>query len=307
MNCVYFSRFFHRTPLLLVAAIGLNACSTAPSTKSVQIKTAAVLAEAPLPAIVAETSGLVCLSDGSFLTINDSGNSATVFRINALGEVMAQFAIDATNRDWEAMTIHQDKLWIGDIGNNSGARAGGDLYQASLELSNHQLNSVQKTSFVYPDLPLPPLQAYQHDFDAEAIVSANQQLFLFNKAWQSDHSSVYQLTTAEGHTAAQKVATIAGLPGVITGGAFSNAQQVFVLTGYARFRDNVLNMALYDDYRPFLAVLDAKFKLQKTIPLTQGGQIEAICIDAQQQIWLTQEKSKRRPSLLWRWGTVQQL
>jgi hypothetical protein len=154
---------------------------------------------------------------------------------------------------------------------------------------------------------LPPLQVYQHDFDAEALVSADQQLLLFNKAWQSAHSTVYQLTSMNGSTNAVKIATIDGLPGVITGGAFSPEQQMFVLTGYALFRENVLNMALYDDYRPFLAVLDRQFKLQKIVPVPQGGQLEAICIDQQQEIWLTQEQSKRRPALLWRWGNILQL
>lgn len=300
-------RFLQTVVLFHIAGASLTACTTPPSPAPAKTENSVVNTGVQLPAVVAETSGLVCLADGSFLTINDSGNSATVYQLNARGEVLAQFAVDAKNQDWEALTLHQGELWIGDIGNNSGARTGGDLYRTSLKMQATVLNSTAKTSFVYPDLPLPPLQVYQHDFDAEALVSANQQLLLFNKAWQSSHSSVYQLTTANGITTARKIATIEGLPGVITGGAFSDAQQIYVLTGYARFRENVLNMALHDDYRPFLAVLDRQFKLQHIEPIKQGGQLEAICIDHQQQLWLTQEKSKRRPALLWRWGTVQQL
>ena len=307
MICSRFVYPAYVSMLTLAVSVGLTGCSMTSSPQHPHLETSAVLAEAPLPIIVAETSGLVCLPDGSFLTLNDSGNAASVFQLNNRGEVLRQFKIDAVNHDWEALTIHQQKLWIGDIGNNSGVRSGGDLYQTSLQMTPDRLNTPNKTSFVYPDLPKPPLQMYQHDFDAEAIVSANGQLFLFNKAWQSQHSTVYQLTTTAGNTQAQKIATIDGLPGVITGGAFSHARQLYVLTGYARFRENVLNLALYDDYRPFLAVLDTQFKLHKTLSLAQGGQIEAICIDEQQHIWLTQEKSKRRPALLWRWGAVGQL
>lgn len=306
MKSVPCAKLFQRLAPTVVATLLLSGCAVQPDSTATT-SSPVLLAEAALAASVVETSGLVCLPDGSFLTINDSGNSATVFQLNARGEVLQQFAIDAENLDWEAMTIHQNRLWIADIGNNSGRRAGGDFYQTSLTLDPTRLNPAEKTSFVYPDFPLPPLQMYQHDFDAEAIVSANQQLFLFNKAWQSDHSTVYRLTAADGGTTAQSIATIDGLPGVITGGAFSHPQQVFVLTGYARFRENVLNMALHDDYRPFLALLDSNFKLLKTVPLAQGGQVEAICIDSQQQLWLTQEKSKRRPALLWRWGLVRQL
>lgn len=304
------SRFVYRayvSMLTLAVFSGLAGCSTASSPQHPHLETSAVLAEAPLPAIVAETSGLVCLPDGSFLTINDSGNDAIVFQLNNRGEVLKQFAINTSNRDWEGLTIHQQKLWIGDIGNNSGARTGGDLYQTSLQLQHNRSNTAEKTSFVYPDLPLAPLQIYQHDFDAEAIVSANDQLFLFNKAWQSDHSSVYLLETSANTGTARNIGHIKGLPGVITDGAFSEKFQVFILTGYARFRDNMLNLALNDDYRPFLALVDHKFNLKRIIPIAQGGQLEAICIDPQQHIWLTQEQSKRRPALLWRWGHINQL
>ncbi|RVU37470.1 hypothetical protein EOE67_09775 [Rheinheimera riviphila] len=304
-------RFCRRLSLIVlfhVVGLSLAACSSPPTLAPADAATAAG-SEATLPTIVVESSGLVCQADGTFLTINDSGNNATVYQLNASGEVLAHYAMDAANKDWEALTVHQGELWIGDIGNNSGVRNGGDLYRAALNLSSDRLNPTGKTSFVYPDLPLPPLQVYQHDFDAEALVSTSEQLLLFNKAWQSAHSTVYQLTpyTSTGSTKAVKIATVAGLPGVITGGAFNSEHQLFVLTGYARFRDNVLNMALYNDYRPFLAVLDRQFKLQKVIPVPQGGQLEAICIDRQQQIWLTQEKSKHRPALLWRWGNIQQL
>jgi len=285
----------------------LAACSSRLSPASDNETAVTASTEFQLPALVAETSGLVCLPDGNFLTINDSGNAATVFKLNSRGEVVQQFPLDATNRDWEAMTVHQQQLWIADIGNNSGGRRGGDLYQTSLALQADQKNTTIKTSFTYPEMPLPPLQSYLHDFDAEAIVSANDKLLMFNKAWQSQHSTVYQLISTATGTKALRLAHIDGLPGVITGAAFSEPQQVFILTGYARFRENMLNMALYDDYRPFLAVLDSQFQLQKIEPLVQGGQVEAICIDQRQQIWLTQEKSKRRPALLWRFGSVEQL
>lgn len=311
-----FFRILSLIALLQLVGLSVTACSSQPTPAPADatkppatVASAEPGAEAELPTIVVESSGLVCQADGTFLTINDSGNSATVYQLNASGEVLTNYRMDAINLDWEALTLHQGELWIGDIGNNSGARQGGDLYRASLNSGNDQLNPTRKTSFVYPDLPLPPLQLYQHDFDAEALISAGQQLLLFNKAWQSAHSTVYQLTTdtSAGNTKAVKIATVDGLPGVITGGAFSQEEQLFVLTGYARFRENVLNMALYNDYRPFLAVLDRQFKLQKVIPVPQGGQLEAICIDPQQQIWLTQEKSKRRPALLWRWGSMAQL
>lgn len=285
-----------------------NDDSTAMTKAAFAGKTAAVLPlAATLPPTVAETSGLVCLDNGQFLTINDSGHSATVYQLDFQGQLLQQYDIAADNRDWEAITIHQGQLWLADIGNNKGSRNGGDLYQLPLPLRSGKALTSTKFDFVYPEFPLLPLKAYQHDFDAEALVSANGQLFLFNKAWLQPHSTVYRLDPAKSASAIYPIATIDGLPGVITDAAFSELHQRFVVSGYARFRDNTLRLAFYDDYQPFLAVLDQQFKLQLVVPIGPGGQLEGICIDAEQQIWLTQEQSKRRPPLLWRWGTMTQL
>lgn len=280
--------------------------------------------ELVLPNEIAETSGLVCLEHGRFLTMNDSGHSPIVFELDIRNRILQkyeQFQLNATNTDWEAMTLHQGQLWIGDIGNNRGIRDGGELYQVPLPLSaakaavhhnapqagTYRTLAARSSRFAYPDFPQVALQAYQHDYDAEALVSANGKLFLVNKAWQSEQTSVLLLTPQKTTHQAQVVAKIKGLPGVITDAAFSDQYQHFVMTGYARFRDNALQLALFDHYQPFLAVLDAQFQLVKVVLIRQGGQLEGICIDSQQQIWLTQEQSKRRPALLWRWGTLQQL
>lgn len=280
--------------------------------------------ELVLPDEIAETSGLVCLEQGRFLTINDSGHSPSVFKLNIRNRILQKYEkyqLNATNKDWEAMTLHQGQLWIGDIGNNRGLRDGGELYQVPLPLASampaaagpdqngqtDRIVATQYSRFTYPNFPTVALQAYQHDYDAEALVSANGQLFLVNKAWQSDQTSVLLLAPDKTAHQAQVVATISGLPGVITDAAFSKQYQHYVMTGYARFRDNALQLALFDNYRPFLAVLDAQFQLKKVVPIPQGGQLEGICIDAEQQIWLTQEQSKRRPALLWHWGSMQTL
>lgn len=302
---------------ILILCLSVVACSSQqqPYTPQKVSEQQHQASEVVLPTQMVETSALTCLDDGSFLTINDSGHRPIVYHLNSQGQLLQEYELAATNRDWEAMAIHQGQLWIGDIGNNSGKNQGGELYQFNLPLRLGQEIIPHHSSFIYPDFPLPPLTAYQHDFDAEALVSANGQLFLINKAWQSDHSSVYLLEpnnlamqqTQKTTHQARMVAKISGLPGVITDAAFSQQHQRFVLTGYARFRDNALRLALNNDYQPFLAVLDQHFQLQQLVRIPQSGQLEAICIDHQQHIWLTQEQSKRRPALLWRWGTMDKL
>lgn len=71
-----------------------------------------------------EVSGMVASArhPGVLYAINDSGNSATLFAINETGGLLAQWDINARNRDWEDMALLQlagtQYLVIGDTGDN---------------------------------------------------------------------------------------------------------------------------------------------------------------------------------------------
>lgn len=276
--------------------------------------------EIPLPKTIAETSGLICLAEQQFLMVNDSGHAPQIHQINLQGKVTATFLLDVAQIDWEAITSNGQHLWIGDIGNNSGQRSQLQIHQLPLPLKQPLLSG-DTLQLQYPNQPQPPVKPYQHDMDAEALAVAGGQLFMFSKNWLSQGSDVYLINPALSVTAAvtdaaavhpraplplQKIARIDSLPGLVTDATFSEQHQVFVLTGYANFQRNMLNMLLYDDYRPFIAVLNRQFQLLATAEVPQGGQLEAVCVDQQQMIWLTQEQSKKRPALLWRFGSLSQ-
>ena len=279
--------------------------------------------EISLPDVIAETSALICLPDQQFLTVNDSGQPAVIHQINLQGNVVNTYPLDISNVDWEAMTTDGQRLWIADIGNNSGQRQQLQIHQLQLPLTAPtQISSTLQLR--YAQQPQPPVQPYQHDFDAEALAIAGNQLIMFSKNWLSQGTDVYRIqpaipanaapladisqrqSTAVQHQRLEQIARVHPLPGVLTDATFSEQHQVFVVTGYANFQRNMLNMLLYDDYRPFIALLDRQFKLLASMPVAQGGQLEAVCLDQQQMIWLTQEKSKKRPALLWRYGSLSQ-
>ena len=77
-----------------------------------------------------EASGLVAsrTNIGMFWTINDSGNDARLFLIDAKGNTVHYYWIDnAVNIDWEDLTIYTDdkgksKIYIGDVGDNDALR-----------------------------------------------------------------------------------------------------------------------------------------------------------------------------------------
>ena len=80
---------------------------------------------------VAEASGIVSsrLNKGLFWVINDSGNEAKIYLLNAKGEIINSWLINGSqNTDWEDLTIKTDQqtgrsfLIIGDIGDNMAIR-----------------------------------------------------------------------------------------------------------------------------------------------------------------------------------------
>ncbi len=75
---------------------------------------------------IRESSGIVTSQqfEGVYWTLNDSGNSPTLYATKLNGELIQEIAVRGSgNFDWEALGIDsQNRLWIGEIGNNSRLR-----------------------------------------------------------------------------------------------------------------------------------------------------------------------------------------
>lgn len=75
---------------------------------------------------IQESSGIVTSQqfEGVYWTLNDSGNPATLYATKIDGELIQEIAVRGSkNFDWEALGIDsQNRLWIGEIGNNSRLR-----------------------------------------------------------------------------------------------------------------------------------------------------------------------------------------
>ncbi len=286
----------------LLCLLLLTSCSQQPD--NLPTANASDVAAATLPGEIAETSALVCTGGQQFLTINDSGNPAVLYRLDQQGRIVQRLDIEAQNQDWEALTMHQGKLWIADIGNNTGQRTELQLYTLPLPAPSDTTIPVTTYRLRYPG-PTPKAPAlYQHEFDAEALVSTGSELLLFSKNWQGDTSRVYQVDTSRTASELQQVGTTSVLPGLITDVAYSATAQVFIVAGYQNFRQNPLPLLLSGDFAPFLAILDRQYQLLKTVPVATGGQVEAVCLDTANNIWLSQEGSARHPAQMWQWGNL---
>ena len=77
------------------------------------------------PVAISESSGLVAsrTHDGVFWTVNDSGHEPVLYAITREGKLIAEFAVDAQNTDWEDLATDADgHLYVADVGNNGGRR-----------------------------------------------------------------------------------------------------------------------------------------------------------------------------------------
>lgn len=293
----------HLFPLsALLCLTLLTGCSQQPDNQVQDEATADTTAT--LPAEIAETSALVCAGGQQFFTINDSGNPSVLYRLNAQGQIQQRINVQAQNQDWEALALHQDKLWIADIGNNSGQRTELQLYALPAPAVGDTTTPATSYRLHYPGPAARAPAMYQHEFDAEALVSTGSALLIFSKNWLGSTSRVYQVDTSQSASELKQVGTTSPLPGLITDVAYSTSQQLFVVAGYQNFRRNPLPLLLSGDFSPFLAILDRQYQLIKTVPVTTGGQLEAVCIDAADNIWLSQEQSARHPALMWRLGNL---
>ncbi|MBW8189561.1 hypothetical protein K0504_00820 [Neiella marina] len=241
---------------------------------------------------VSESSGLACTDERLFV-INDSGNEPNVYELDHQGQIQATFPMIAPSRDWEAMTTDGQRLFIADIGNNHGVNRQLQIYHLPLTaLHPSKPGMFEQINFSFADFELHPIEPMRHDLDAEAIALNGNDLMLFSKSWQTNRTRVYRVAQlpASQLQLLSPIATIADLPGMVTGAHYDAAEKSYWLVGY--------NSKGLPKMTPFVARLSEAFEVLEVKLLPGLGQIEAVCIDEQRTLWMAQEQLIFTPALL---------
>ncbi|MCU4164837.1 hypothetical protein [Carboxylicivirga caseinilyticus] len=222
-----------------------------------------------------ETSGLIYY-DNSYWTINDSGDSALLYRIDEKGDINQTISIaNGKNIDWEDIAQDDKHIYIGDTGNNNGNRYDFTIYQ--IYKSDIPENLADKSilakaiHFRYEDQP-ENLQPYAHNFDCEALVTLNNQLGIFTKNWADGKTNFYLI---DPQTKIAKHQFTFNSFGLITGAEYVKEEDKMLLIGYQYINQTQLPF--------FLMITDfsEESKRKETrIQLSQinGEQTEAICL-----------------------------
>ncbi|WP_103864582.1 hypothetical protein [Aquimarina sp. I32.4] len=233
-----------------------------------------------------EISGIALLSDQKLYAINDSGNSNTLFCLNQKGKILKKIKIPKTkNIDWEDLAYgKKDTLYIGDFGNNSNDRKNLRIYKVSPPFS--EKTSVSKIEFSFPDQKKFPPKKKNLNFDVEAFLCFNNNLYLFTKNRGKDKrgiTTVYRVPTESGKHIAKLVGnyTTCNDPSdcLITGATInSSGDKIALLT-----HNKIFLLSNFNDTN----LSDAN--IQK-IKLYHTSQKEGICFKNDSTLYITDEK-----------------
>lgn len=187
---------------------------------------------------VPESSGLALAGEpNTFYTHGDEGARPILFKVNATGRTLQELEIPVEGDDWESITRDtQGNLYIGDVGNNNNNRRDLVIYR----LNPANVRQVQEIKLKYPDQQEFPPAKSEQNFDCEATLWHEGQVYLFTKdRGQGQTSKVYAVPDQPGSYTARLITRLA-IPGEVTDAALSPngrrlvllaRQEMFVLEG----------------------------------------------------------------------------
>ncbi len=252
-----------------------------------------------LPVAVPESSGLL-YKEGRLITHNDSGNDPYLYELDTLnGQVLREvFIQNANNVDWEDITADATHLYVGDIGNNFGARTDLLIYKVAWsELLTRDTVEAQQINYAYADqLDFSDNQFFT-PYDAEALVAIGDSLFLFTKDWSAARTKVYPLPKIPGTYTAVAIDSFA-VPGLITGVDLSPDGTQLLFSAYSGIAAFVLTLSDFTFF-PFSGETPCTWPL----PLTGSIKSEGVSWRDNRFAYISTEQAGPLPSVLYRLDT----
>lgn len=166
-----------------------------------------------------ESSGLLLLN-GTFITHNDSGNDPVLYEIDTLTGLPSRtvYISNASNIDWEDLAVDDSHLYIGDFGNNQGTRQDLRIYKVALaDYWASDTVTADTINFSYADQTSFTPMPFQTNFDAEALISRGDSLYVFTKQWGTVGSRAYKIPKTPGTYSVHVYAALNISSGLVTG------------------------------------------------------------------------------------------
>ncbi|HPS82897.1 MAG TPA: T9SS type A sorting domain-containing protein [Bacteroidales bacterium] len=137
-----------------------------------------------LPAVLYESSGVEISDPNSIWTQNDSGDSARIYNIDTLGNILRTitFDVDEAIDCEESARDAAGNYYLGDFGNNANDRTNLRIYKIP-DPDTLSVNKIipQLITFHFEDQQLFPPDSAHMNFDCEAMFHFQDSLYLFSK------------------------------------------------------------------------------------------------------------------------------
>jgi len=226
-----------------------------------------------LNTINSESSGLLYL-DNRIITHNDSGGEAVLYEIDSInGEITRKVIIEnASNIDWEDICSDENSIYIGDVGNNIGNRIDLKIYKIAIDdYYNNDTVVAEIINFEYADQIDFSNQLYTTNYDAEALISYGDSLYLFSKNWGNTNSLIYTIPKSPGNYIVNTIDTLINT-GLVTGATLNPITNEVLLTSY-----NLVNASIIELKNFHSGLFSNGIMSKYNINTSASHQIEAIC------------------------------
>ncbi|MEO2060664.1 MAG: hypothetical protein ABGW76_11355 [Mesonia sp.] len=250
---------------------------------------------------VNESSGLLFLDD-QLITHNDSDEPNELYEIDVNnGNVLRTVVVtNVENNDWEDLAEDEKFLYIGDFGNNLGSRKDLKVYKIEKEAyRNAENDSIQAEiiNFSYTNQEEYSPARFNSNFDAEALISYQDKLYIFTKNWENKKTDVYELSKTPGTYELEKIDTIE-TEGLITGATYDELNDRILLCGNSVPTPFIIELKEFS-HGKFSNGKMKKYNLQPQ--LGASIQIEGITMINKNECYLSAEKSITGTSALYKY------
>lgn len=254
----------------------------------------------PLQDSLIETSGLMTINN-KLITHNDSGGENALYEVDTVsGGIARKVTIqNAPNLDWEDVCYDDTYLYIADFGNNSGNRTNLRVYRVLISEYLNTPNdtvSAETIDFDYTDQTDFTPSSFSTNYDAEAIISWNDSLYIFTKNWGNMWTNIYALPKTPGTYSLPKIDSI-NAEGLITGACFNAASNSIMLSGYAFTYPFVIEISGFTNSQFSAATVE---RTQIQLPSGYSYQLEGITPISSNNYYISTEESFSGASGLFR-------
>jgi len=282
-------RYFSYTLLaLLISTMGMaqkTCCKQTNALKTV-IYSPELISDQLSPK-VNEQSGMVWHKD-LFWVINDSDCLPELLAYNIKGELKKTIAINNTsNRDWEDLAEDDKYIYIGDFGNNRGARK--DLRVLRVlksDMDKQSELSVDSITFAWADQKNFSNRNMKHDFDCEAFFAYGDSLYMFSKNWANKKTRLYSMSKLPGDYKLKPIAEF-DLDFMVTGADITSDGKTVALVGYKNYRTYMMLFTNIEGENFFEANA-----LRLDLESLGGSQTEGLVFTDKNELYINTEETR---------------